>query len=190
VSRVTAGLLPFMNPGRALLRPALAAALLALPGCRDEAAAPTPVPAAPAPAPSASTRPVDQVVPGELAEGADNAFGLRIPRRLVVKARFPEAVFATGKVAPERVANYVRERVAAERVETGPVKTVFSKATLKNGTSKGPMRIEVSHVGGVTQLLVRDETRAPAKPGLTEEERWRELGLTPKGELLNPKRTE
>ena len=180
-----------MSPsGRVLLRPILAAALLALPGCREQVDdKPAPAPAA-RPAPSASARPVDQVDPGELAEGADNAFGLRIPRRMVVKARFPGAVFATGSVAPERVANYVRERVAAERVETGPAKTVFSRATLKSGASTGPMRIEVSHVGGVTQLLVRDETRTPAKPGLTEEERWKEIGLTPKGELINPKHAE
>ena len=165
--------------------------LVVLASCRKDETAGA-VPAAPAqPTPSAAPqRPVDQVFPGELAEGGEKAFGLPIPRRMAIKARFADAIFATGKIAPERVANYVRDRVVADKIETGPGKTVFIKATLKDGDTKHPIRIEVSLVSGTTQLLVRDEMRAPAKSGLTNEERWKELGLTPKGELLEPNRME
>ncbi len=155
-------------------------------GCRREAES-VPVPAsAPAPPPAP---PIDRVLPGELVEGPEDAFGLPIPRRMSVKARFPDAVFATGDLAAEQVASYVRRRVAAARVETGPARTVFAEAALSRAPSR-PLRIEVIARGSETTLVVRDETRPPAKEGLSEEQRWRELGLTPKGAPLDPTRLE
>lgn len=143
-----------------------------------------PPPPTPAPPPS-TTAPVDQLLPGEMAEGPESAFGLPIPRRMKIDARFADAVFASGTMAPELVANYVRERVVAEHVDTGPVKTVFSKATPKSAPQR-VVRVEVVLEGSATQLVVRDETRPPAKDGLTEAERWKELGLTPQGTPLDP----
>jgi hypothetical protein len=152
-----------------------------LPACRDE----PPRPIAPA-AVSAAPAPPDQLRPGELAEGTIEAFGLKLPRVMKVDTRFPDATFASAEVPAKNVVDYVRERVIADRVATEPTKTVFEGATTKvNPTHK--LRIEViTHNASHTRLVVRDETRPPAKPGLTEEERWREVGLTPQGELIDP----
>ena len=46
--------------------------------------------------------------------------------------------------------------------------------------------IDVILRNGDTELTVRDETRPPAREGLTEAERWKELGLSPKGTPLDP----
>jgi hypothetical protein len=163
----------------------VAAAALVLASCKpkEERRAPPP------PAPSAPVTPPDKLRPGELAEGAIDAFGLKLPRLLSVDATFPDATFASGDVRAEHVAGYVRERVIAEHEDKADVKTVFTGATVKTAPSRR-LRIEVVARRGGTQLIVRDETRPPAKEGLSEEERWRELGLTPKGEPLDPTKLE
>lgn len=152
-----------------------------VPACRDEPkqnSTPAPV-LAPAPPP-------DQLRPGELAEGTTDAFGLKLPRVMNVDNRFADAVFASGEASHKDVVGYVRERIVAEKVETLATKTVFEGATAKSDPAK-KVRIEVIAVGaGLSKLVIRDETRPPAKPGLTEEERWREVGLTPQGELIDP----
>jgi hypothetical protein len=162
----------------------LAAGLLAAgaAGCRRKEAPPAPPPPA---SPRASAAPVDHALPGELAEGAEKAFGFPIPRRLRLAGRFDDAVFATGDVAPDLVANYVRQRVTAEHVETGPAATVFSRTTLKTDPSH-VLRIDVTVRDGDTLLIVRDETRPPVREGLSEDERWKELGLSPGGAPRDP----
>ena len=102
-----------------------------------------------------------------------------------VTARFPDAVYFAGSLSLEATATFVRQRVTAALVDTGPSKTVFSGATLKAAPQQ-TMRIEVISLEGETQVVVRDETRPKAREGLSEEERWREVGLDPKGRLLDP----
>lgn len=152
-----------------------------LSGCRDKPKQ-TPAPiASVAPAP-----PPDQLRPGELAEGTMDAFGLKLPRIMQVDTRFADAVFAIGEASHKDVVGYVRERVVAEKVDTLQTKTVLEGATLKSSPGK-KLRIEVIAIAaGRSKLVIRDETRPPAKPGLTEEERWREVGMTPQGELIDP----
>lgn len=129
-------------------------------------------------------QPVDSVAAGEIAEGEEQAFGLAIPRGMVVEARFPDAVQAFGTQPLESIANYVRARVRTSRVETGPVKTVFDDAELISDPQRR-VRVEVTIVSSSkVELVVRDRTRKPAEPGLTEAERWRRAGLTPKGEVI------
>jgi hypothetical protein len=161
-------------------------AIALVPACRgrsDDTSAPPPGPI------EAPRPPVDTLEPGELAEGSEKAFGLPIPRAMLLEARFPDAVFATGDLAPELVSNYIRKRVVSEGVETGPAKTVFPRATLKDAPAS-VVHIEVVARGRVTSLVIRDVTRPPAKDGLSEEQRWKELGLTPQGEPLDPTQLE
>lgn len=170
----------------AALAACAACAAPAVLSCRGEADAP------PAPAPTTAPTPpppVDQALPGELAEGVEQAFGLPIPRRMKVSARFSDAVFAIGEIPAERVANYVRTRVLAGHVETGPGKTIFAQATVKSAPQRR-VRIEVVSRAHLSELVVRDETRPPKEPGLSVEERWRRHGLTPDGKVIDPTRLE
>ncbi|WP_437736214.1 hypothetical protein [Sorangium sp. So ce1335] len=173
--------------GAAARGAALAACACAALACRGDAGAPAPAP--PPSEASAPRPPVDQALPGELAEGVEQAFGLPIPRRMKVRARFPDAVFAVGEIPAERVANYVRTRVLAGSVETGPAKTIFSRATVKSAPQR-MIRIEVVSRAHVSELVIRDETRPPPERGLSVEERWRRNGLTPDGKVLDPTRLE
>lgn len=176
---------------RALTSVAAILLAIALVGCRakrgveDQHAAPPEPRAAVSAAPPQA--PVDQALPGELAEGTFRAFGLLLPRVMNVSARFDDVVFATGDAPPEQVANYMRQRVNADKIVTGPEKTVFSRATVKAHPGQ-LVGIMVVSKGGRTELEVRDVTLKHAKDGLSSDERWRELGLSPDGTPLDPTR--
>lgn len=129
--------------------------------------------------------PVDQLAPGEIAEGKETAFGITLPRKMTITARFADTVFARGDLTIEDTTRYVRQRVVAERVDVGPAKTVFTKATSKSDPGK-ILAIEIVSVGNGSQLVLRDATPPPPEPGLSEEERWKKLGLSPQGKLLDP----
>jgi len=163
-------------------------AAIALAGCRAKRSAADEH--APAP-PSARTTaevdatPVDRALPGELAEGSTRAFGFALPRVMTVKGRFDDVIFAAGDAPADQVANYVRQRVTADKIVTGPEKTVFSRATVK-GNPGTLVAIAVVSYGNRTELEVRDVTPKPVKAGLSPDDRWRELGLTPEGDPVDP----
>lgn len=178
-----------MTLGRLATSAGLVLAIAAIAaGCRDE-------PAPPPPARELTARseeaPVDHTLPGELAEGPDTAFGLRLPRGMTISAAFATAVFARGNLAPEHVANYVRQRVTSERVETGPSKTLFLRAKVSRTDLAAAdlgrvLRIDVVRQGGLTELVVRDDTPAPMPQGKSQDDILREYGLGPDGKLLDP----
>lgn len=158
-------------------------------GCRAKQRAPADEHAAPpkasTAAPTEAAVPVDRALPGELAEGTFQAFGLLLPRVMNVSARFDNVVFASADAPADQVANYVRQRVDADKIVTGPEKTVFSRATVK-GSPGREVTIMVVSKNGRTDLEVRDVTLKPSKPDLSPDERWRELGLKPDGTPLDP----
>jgi len=144
-----------------------------LSGCGKKAAPSPPVAQNPAPSAQVSASaepplPPDHALPGELAEGPEDAFGIRIPRRMTITGRFRDAVFATGAIAPEHVANYVRRRVNAEQVETGEIRTFFKKATPMADPSH-VLSIEIIDRNGTTDLLIRDKTPPPRPSSVVPE---------------------
>ena len=88
------------------------------------------------------------------------------------------------RVPPHRIANYVRQHVAADKVETGPVKTVFSRATVR-GQPGVELAIQVTSRGNSTELQVRNLSLVKPTSGQSEEERWRAAGLRPDGTPLD-----
>jgi hypothetical protein len=161
-----------------LVRSATLLVLLGVAACKRPEESPREI----LPVPVGSFR-VDSVPEGTLAEGTVEAFGLKLPRGMRLKGSLPDAVFASGGFSLESVSNYVRERVEAERVETTPKKTVFRSAKLE-GQSR-VLHIEVSaRSSNVVEVVVRDETPKPATQGLSEEQRWKQVGLTPGGKVL------
>src|SRR5262249_26919273 len=156
--------------------------LTAASGCHKQRAEPSPA--------AASSKPVDRALPDELAEGTESAFGLPVPRRMRVDARFPDAVFASGNVGPELVAKYIRERVEAARAEARGTNVIFAEARIRapataENAPQRVVRIEITERAGRTELVVRDQTRPPSADGLSEEERWKRLGLRPDGRPLD-----
>lgn len=141
-----------------------------------------------APPGASAKKPIDRLAPGELAPGRTEAFGLLLPKDLTVDARFHDQVHASGPVTPEALANYVRTRVEVAHVEIGAARTVFPRARIKGGAATKLYRVEVVPSGPRTRLVIRDITPPPTVQGISEEERWRRAGMTPGGELIDPKR--
>jgi len=161
-------------------------ALLSL-GCRRESAPPTPSAAPSAPA-SAAPDPklVDRLAPGELEPGQSQVFGFEVPRNMDVKGAFLEVAYLEGRVTPEALANYVRERVEVDRVEIGAASTVFPRARIKRGAPERMYDLVVTAGDAITQLVIRDVTPPPPNPpGMTNEERWRQAGRKPDGTPLD-----
>jgi hypothetical protein len=131
--------------------------------------------------------PVDRLAPGELAPGRADAFGLLLPKELRIEARFADAVHASGPVQPEPLVAFVRKRVEVSHVEIAAGRTIFPRATIRDGTPGRSYRIEVIPDGPRTKLVVRDVTPPPTVEGISEEERWRRAGLRPDGQLIDPR---
>jgi hypothetical protein len=162
---------------------------LVLGGCRCSGASEGPGAAATGSAPLARP-PVDRLAAGELAEGPHTAFGFTFPNKMRIERRFLDSVHASGRIAPESVANYVRQRVGTTHVEVGAARTVFPRVQIKGGAPDKVYRIEVVADGSTTRLVLSDVTPPPVEPGLSEEERWRRAGMSPEGKPIDPQKME
>jgi hypothetical protein len=131
---------------------------------------------------------IDRLGPGELAPGKAAAFGFVAPALMKLERRFPDAAHFVGPVAAESLANYVRVRVEAERVEIGAARTLFPSVKIKGGAPDKTYRIEVVSDGVNSKLVIKDITPPATEPGLSEAERWRRAGFTPDGKPLDQQR--
>jgi hypothetical protein len=136
----------------------------------------------PPPAPA-----VDHLAPGELVEGPLRAFELRLPVGLEIREAFASVVYAGGPVDPMKLANYVRSHVTGGSISVGAAATVFDQVTVPSNP-KRPLRIRVDPMaqGHAARLEVRDVTPTPAVSAADDAERWRRVGMTPDGKLLDP----
>jgi hypothetical protein len=157
---------------------------LGIPGLACKSNADSTPEAVPSSAPSSRPRTPDRLAAGELAESADAVFGFRIPRKMRLAAHFGDTVHLAGALRPEDVANYVRERVVAERVEIGTARTIFPHVRIKQGDPKRAYEFQVIAGARETQLLIKDLTPPVVEQGLSVEERWRRAGMTPSGKPL------
>lgn len=137
---------------------------------------------------------VDRLAPGELAEGT-LAFGVPLPRGMRVRSQGYQWIMAVGDLKFDLVANYMRDHVTADRIETGPAKTVFTGVTTTEGDQVRKLRIEVADAGSGlrTRIDLYDET--PVEPPaeykeLSERERYERVGLTPDGKPIDPNKFE
>jgi hypothetical protein len=141
-----------------------------------------PNPPRPAVSAVASQKPLDRLAPGELSPGAARVFGLEVPDGMVVRGQFYEVAYLHGRVPPDALANYVRDRVVVDHVEIGAARTVFPYARIKNGPADRFFQIEVVAGDGRTELVIQDVTPRPKLPApISNEESWRRAGRRPDG---------
>lgn len=135
------------------------------------------------------TPPLDHLGPGELPPGTAVAFGLVLPRGMKLFTNFPGKAEAIGPLRPEDVANYVRDRVTASRIELGAVATVFPAVRVKGAEPQKTLRIEVIPLGDRTKVVVRDitppEGHVAIDPNETDEMRLRKAGYNADGTLVD-----
>ncbi len=137
---------------------------------------------------SSTARAVDHLGPGELADGPLHAFELKLPAGMRIREAFSNVVYAWGQVDPMQLANYLRAEVQGGSISVGAAATVFDRVMVPTNTRR-LLRIRVDAVGQgrAAQLEVRDVTPVPVPSASSDEERWRQAGMTPDGKLLDPK---
>jgi hypothetical protein len=157
-------------------------------GCRGERAAPSPAASAAA---SATALPIDHLASDELAPGKAEVYGFAVPREMEVESHLEDRAYVSGRVSPEALANYVRQRVTVSHVEIGAARTVFPLARIKGGPQDRIFTLEVLPDGPRTRLVIKDVTPPPPPPpGLSDAERWRAAGFGPDGKPLDLKKLE
>jgi hypothetical protein len=131
--------------------------------------------------------PLDRLAPGELIPGTTKAFALVLPRDLHVDQALTDVVFASGPVDAADLANYVRARVRDGDVSVGATATVFDKVKAIDAPARLLfVRIFSGPMGRGAHIEVRDVTPPPVPDLPNEESRWKQVGLRPDGQLLDP----
>jgi hypothetical protein len=149
-------------------------------GAPVASAVPTPA------APSSSAAPADHLAPGELVEGTDKAFGVPLPREVHLEWDHPGSVRAVGPVSVHSLVKYYRTRVAQAVRNEGDTFAELDDVRL-SGQPGRVFRIRMTELPPRGTLLEIDDVTPPPAPDLPNEEaRWRQVGLTPQGKLLDP----
>ena len=162
-------------------------ALAALSACRN---APPEQwqPAGPAPVVSAapSAPPADHLAPGELVEGTQHAFGLALPREVPIEREQPGSVRAVGPVTVHSLVKYFKTRLQDSKLTEGDTYALFEQ--VKIGGQPGKVyRVRMTELPPRGSLLELDDVTPQPMPDLPDEQaRWRQVGLTPEGRVLDP----
>jgi hypothetical protein len=133
--------------------------------------------------------PVDHLAPGELAEGDEHAYGLALPRKVHIERKFAEVIFASGDVAIHPLAKYFRSRLQGGSLDENDTSATFDPVHMQ-ATPGREYHSGISQTAQGARVEVRASTPPPA-PNLPDEAaRWRQVGLTPQGKLLDPTHVE
>jgi hypothetical protein len=134
----------------------------------------------------ATAPPLDHLAPGELAEGTEQAFGLTLPRGVHVEFTDRGDVRAVGLVTLHSFVKYLRSHVQESDLEEGDQYADLRKVKL-HGKPGALYAMHLSPAGfRGTMLLMQDVTPTPAPDLPNETERWKAVGLTPNGKVLDP----
>ncbi|HEY6462135.1 MAG TPA: hypothetical protein VIY73_18340 [Polyangiaceae bacterium] len=158
---------------------------LAVAGCAKDA--PPDVQASGLPgAPGASSAlPADHLAPDELVEGTQKAFGVPLPRGLEIQESFPDVVHATGEMPVHALVTYFRARLQGGSVREGERSATFEHVTAPGAPRDTELMVHVAVAPGHTLVDVAATPIRHLTPAPDEASRWRAVGLTPDGKVLD-----
>lgn len=136
--------------------------------------------------------PPDRLAPDELAEGAVMVHGLRLPRRARVLKTVGELTFVRTDLTPAQLATYVRARVDGGKETAATTETRWDAVAAKGGN--GP-RLDITVRGlhdadDPTEMVLHPLPKSNVPANASEEERWRAVGVTPNGKLIDSQKRE
>jgi hypothetical protein len=133
--------------------------------------------------------PPDHLAPGELVEGTNRAFDIALPRDMQVTQSFVDLVSATGPVSVHALARYL-----AARLEGGTLREGTESATFEHVMARGKPELElfvkIASVLGGSRVEIHKVTHQQVRLLPDEEARWRQVGLTPQGKVVDPSHAE
>ena len=150
----------------------------------------SPVADAPAPAASAAAvaaqaaRPVDHLAPDELLEGTDKAFDVTLPRGLRIDGAFSDDILTSGPFAVHPLAEYFRAHLQGGDLREGSVSATFDHVTAPG--KDRPLSVHITKVFDSARVEIQDVTPPPIPQLPDDAARWKRVGLTPSGRVLDP----
>ena len=133
--------------------------------------------------------PADHLAPGELVEGTSLAFGIPLPRDMRVTQSFVDLVSATGPVSVHALARYLGARLEGGTLREGTESATFEQVTAR-GKREPELLVKIASAPGGTRLEIHKVTRQQVRLLPDEESRWRQVGLTPQGKVIDPSHAE
>jgi hypothetical protein len=129
--------------------------------------------------------PVDHLAPGELVEGDERAFGVVLPRDVRVERAIGDWVLAQGQVAIHPLTKYLRARLEGGSLDENDTFATFDHVHIP-GRPGREFRVHIGQAPQGTRIEMHDITPPPAPDLPDEAARWKQVGLTPKGKILDP----
>jgi hypothetical protein len=135
--------------------------------------------------PTPQPPPVDHLAPGELVEGSESAFGMALPRDVHIDNMFSLVVYVSGDVSVHSLTKYLRARLQGGSLDEDDSGSTFVHTRIPSQPGREFfIRIRRTLRGSLAEI--RDSTQPPAPDLPDEAARWRAVGLTPQGRVLDP----
>lgn len=136
--------------------------------------------------------PPDRLAPDELAEGAVKLHGLRLPRRARVLKTVGELTFVRSDLTVAQLSTYVRARVEGGKETPDKSETRWDAVSAKGG---GGPRLDITvralhDADDPTEMVLHPLPASTVPANASEEERWRAVGATPNGKLIDSQKRE
>lgn len=129
----------------------------------------------------------DHLTEVELVEGTEKAYGLVLPRNVKIDNAFVNVIYASGDPRPDAVANYIRARVRMGTVQIGAANTLFEKVQVPaNPGHEINIRVAAGDNGRGCVVELREAVPPPKPLPGTDVDRFRAVGISPDGKLLDP----
>ncbi len=168
---------------------AAAVALAPLAGChgaQDGATANGGATSASAAGPAEPPVPVDHLAPGELLPGVESAFGVALPQGVHIERQGPYSVRAMGQVGLHPFVKFLRGRLKDATLTEGDAFATFEHVKLAVKPA-ADFRFKLSAMPAGNTLVEADDVTPPPAQDLPDEAaRWKAVGLTPEGKILDP----
>jgi hypothetical protein len=129
--------------------------------------------------------PRDHLADGELLEGDGRAFDLQLPRGLRVEGSFVDVVFAAGPLPVHSLVQFFQPRLIGGDLREGPDAATFVHVQVAQKPGR-KLTVHIARGPRETRLEIRDETPPPPQNLPDEAARWRAVGLTSDGRLVDP----
>jgi hypothetical protein len=153
-------------------------------GPSDDESASQANPSPPASAPASP--PVDHLAPEELIEGDAHAYGIVLPRDFQVDSMFSDSMTVIGRAGVHPTAKYLRARVEGGSFDEDDSAATFTHVRIASQPGRD-FSIRVGRaLGGGVRVDFHDTTPKVLPQYPDEAARWRAVGLTPQGRVLDP----
>jgi hypothetical protein len=137
-------------------------------------------------APLASTPPADHLGKDELIEGPERAFGVALPRGLTVEQRYPDTVYASGPMTVHALVLYFGPRLQGGSLRESATVATFDRVSAPGLQPNTELTLHLAVAVNKTTVAISATTYPPAPVLPDEPSRWRQVGLTPTGKILDP----